>query len=158
MFSKNQKNNGKSKPSTGSGSGASRAQPSVISSEMSVLGNVISDGVLDIDGAIDGNVKCCSVTIRRNGKIRGDVIAETVKVFGEVAGMIKARSVTLHETAHVEGVIMHESLSVEDGAFIDGKFKRMEKVLLDDQEVDDMVDDDEENAKIELLESLRIVQ
>ena len=29
--------------------------PSVIASNMSVLGNIISDGILDIDGQVDGN-------------------------------------------------------------------------------------------------------
>lgn len=155
MFSKKSKTNS---PAPSTSSSFSRGQPSVISSEMNVLGNIVSDGTLDIDGQIDGNVKCRNLTVRGNGRIRGDVIAETVKIFGVVTGMVKARNVVLHESAHVEGVIMHESLSVEDGAFIDGKFKRMDKVVLDDQDVDDYVDDDEENAKIELLESLRIVQ
>ena len=159
MFSKKKTKTTSERASSGASSSSfSKGQPSVISAEMSVLGNIVSDGFVDIDGIVDGNVKCHSTTIRANGKINGDITAEIVKVYGMVTGMIKARSVTLHETAHVEGIIMHESLSVEDGAFIDGKFKRMDKLVLDDEEVADYAADDEESAKVELLESLRIVQ
>ena len=101
--------------------------PSVISHDMNILGNLISDGYVDIDGRIEGNVKCVALTVREKGMIKGDIIAEKVKVCGEVSGLIKARFVHLACTAKVRGVIMHESLSVDDGAFIDGQCKRMDR-------------------------------
>lgn len=118
-----------------------KSPPSVISADVNILGNIISDGVLDIDGRVDGNVKCRSATIRRNGRIMGDIVAESVQVFGEVTGTIKAKEVSLFATCRVEGVIMHESLTIEDGAFVDGQFKRMDKVVLDDVISDDDDDD-----------------
>jgi cytoskeletal protein CcmA (bactofilin family) len=118
-----------------------KSPPSVISADVNILGNLISDGVLDIDGRVDGNVKCRSATIRRNGRIMGDIVAESVQVFGEVTGTIKAKEVSLFATCRVEGVIMHESLTIEDGAFVDGQFKRMDKVVLDDVMCDDDDDD-----------------
>lgn len=108
--------------------------PSVIAEDMNVLGNIVSEGVLDIDGKIEGNVRCQSASIRENGKIRGDVMADTVHVYGSVEGLIKARTVILYASARVAGTIMHESLSIEDGAFVDGKFKRTDKVFIDDEE------------------------
>jgi cytoskeletal protein CcmA (bactofilin family) len=107
--------------------------PSVISEDMHVLGNVVSDGLLDIDGKIDGNIRCRVATIRPNGKVRGDVLADTVHIHGQIEGLIKARSVMLYAGARVQGTIMHESLSVEDGALVDGKFKRTDKVFGDDE-------------------------
>ena len=98
--------------------------PSVISGDMHILGNLVSEGLIDVDGAIDGNVKGDQVTVRAKGKIKGDIVADIVHVYGEVYGLIRAHSVHLYSSCHVEGVIMHESLTVEDGAFIDGKFKR----------------------------------
>lgn len=104
--------------------------PSVIASNMNVLGNIISEGILDIDGQVDGNVRGHSVTVRPNGRICGDLIAEDVFIYGEVDGLIKARNVTLYATAHVTGTVMHESVTIEDGASIDGKLKRSEQLLL----------------------------
>jgi len=104
-----------------------KAAPSIISCDMDLLGNIISDGVVDIDGRIEGNIKAEQITIRENGRIMGDVYADTVHVYGKIIGIIKAKDVHLHASCHVEGTIMHETLSVEDGAYVDGKFKRTDR-------------------------------
>ncbi len=103
-------------------------EPSVIAANMNVLGNIVSDGVLDIDGQIDGNVRAEVVTLRPNGRIRGDLLATEVYVHGTVDGLIKAQAVNLYATAIVRGIVMHETLAVEDGAQVDGKLKRTEPV------------------------------
>lgn len=106
--------------------------PSIISSDLRVLGNIVSDGVVDIDGTVEGNVKCHMATVRKNGHIKGDVVAESVHVYGKIQGLIKARNVHFFKGCRAEGVIMHESITIEDGAFVDGRFKRTEQLDLDD--------------------------
>lgn len=107
--------------------------PSVIAGDMHVLGHIISEGMLDIDGKIDGNVRCHTASVRENGRVKGDIIAEVVHVHGSVEGLVKAKSVILYATAKVTGTVMHESLSIEDGAFIDGKLKRTDKIFIEDE-------------------------
>ncbi|MCD6034758.1 MAG: hypothetical protein K0R63_499 [Rickettsiales bacterium] len=102
--------------------------PSIISSDLNILGNLISEGSVEVAGRIEGNITCTSVTIHRNGLVKGDVIAETVQVNGEVRGLIKARYVKLSENGRVIGVIMYETLSIEDGAFVDGQCKNTDKL------------------------------
>lgn len=146
------------------GSAPRKSTPSVISADMNVLGNIISDGFLDINGRVEGNVKCDSTTIREHGQIKGDVVADTIQIYGHVEGLVKAKSVHLYASARVIGVIMHESLSIEDGAFVDGKFKRTDKVFIDDDASydagsdffndDDKSDDDEEEG---VLDNLKLV-
>ena len=104
-----------------------KAVPTVISSDMHVLGNVVSEGIIDFDGTIDGNVHCFTLVLRHNGKVNGEVHADNVQVYGRVKGLIKAKTVQLHSTCCVEGIIMHEAISIEDGAIIDGKIKRTNK-------------------------------
>lgn len=106
--------------------------PSIISSDLRVLGNIVSEGMVDIDGVIEGNVKCHTATVRNNGHIKGDVVAETVHVYGKVQGLIKARNVHFFRGCRAEGVIMHESITIEDGAFVDGRFKRTENLDLNE--------------------------
>lgn len=101
-------------------------EPSVIASNVNVLGNMVSDGVLDIDGQVDGNVTAQMVTVRPNGRIRGDLMATEAIVHGTVDGLIKAHAVSLFSTAVVNGTIMHETLMIEDGAVMNGKLKRTE--------------------------------
>lgn len=137
-----------------------KTTPSVISADMNIMGNIISDGVLDINGRIDGNVKCDSATIRDQGLIKGDVIADTVQVYGKIEGLVKARHVVLYATSHVTGIIMHESLSIEDGAFIDGKLKRTDKVFIEDEShfsSHEMDYDSEAAPKENVLDSLRLI-
>jgi len=118
--------------------------PSVLSSELHILGNLISSGPIDVDGSVEGNVKGDQVTIRQSGRVAGDVVAEVVHVYGEVRGLIRATAVHLYSSARIEGVIIHKSLTVEDGAFIDAKFKRMDAkvsadpLVIDEENVDSL--------------------
>jgi len=113
---------------------AKKGVPSVISADMHILGNMMSEGHVDVDGSIEGNVKAEQVTVRANGKVKGDITAQTVHVYGEVRGLIRAHGVHLYSSCHVEGVIIHQSLSIEDGAFVDGKFKHAQDKTLNDHE------------------------
>ncbi|OYW13783.1 MAG: hypothetical protein B7X02_01435, partial [Rhodospirillales bacterium 12-54-5] len=108
--------------------------PSVLAADLHILGNLVSDGVVDIDGQIDGNIKAHTISIRSNGCVRGDVEAEIVQVYGAVEGTIRGKTVILYSTAKVVGVIMHEALTIEDGAFVDGKCKRTDKVFISSDE------------------------
>ncbi|MBM3618608.1 MAG: polymer-forming cytoskeletal protein [Alphaproteobacteria bacterium] len=104
---------------------------SIIASDMTVIGDIHSDGTVDIDGRVEGNVRCQMATIRKNGHIKGDLVAETISIYGKVQGLVKARSVNFFKGCKVEGVIHHETITIEDGAFVDGRFKRADQVVLD---------------------------
>ena len=147
---------------------------SVVASNMNVLGNIVSDGILDIDGQVDGNVRGHSVTVRPDGRIRGDLVATEVFIHGTVDGLIKAENVTLFATAHVRGTIMHESITIEDGAKVDGKLKRTERLAIEDMRAesarrnlvpvtdstfDSQNDNDEPQSEreIKILEILRLI-
>lgn len=107
--------------------------PTIITKELHVLGNMVSDGAVDFAGTIDGNIRCDSLTLRESGTVRGEITATTVHIHGTVKGLIRAKNVHLHASCHVEGIIMHEQLTIEDGAFVDGKFKRTDRVTSSDE-------------------------
>jgi cytoskeletal protein CcmA (bactofilin family) len=149
--------------------GRKGAIPSVIAADMNVLGNIISEGMLDIDGKIDGNVRCHTLNLRENGRIKGDVIAESVHIHGQVEGLVKATHVMLYASARVTGTLMHETLSIEDGAFVDGKLKRTDRIpveeVLDERaapllEGNFVNDNDEPASEAEriVLENLRLIR
>ena len=170
MFGRSTNSNSKSQPA--SALGKRGVTPSVIAADMCVLGNIISDGMLDIDGKIEGNVRTHTVSIRENGKVKGDVIAEVVHVYGTIEGLVKAKAVMLYGTARVTGTVMHESLMIEDGAFIDGKLKRTDKVFVEDESAAllssqasqlleahfDNDNDDASDAERIVLEHLRLIR
>jgi|CXWL01.1.fsa_nt_gi cytoskeletal protein CcmA (bactofilin family) len=107
--------------------GGSHAILSVIAQDTHMLGTLISDGSIDFDGTIDGNIRCHTLTVRKNAHVKGDVTTDILNVYGKIEGLVRAKHVHLYKDCHVEGIIMHEGLIIEDGAFMDGKCKRIDK-------------------------------
>ena len=118
MFSKSRK-----PPSTGTPPPA--PAPSIISADMRVVGDISSQGEIQVDGTVEGDVRAKSVLIGESADIKGELFAEQVQIHGRVNGLIKSRVVHLARTAHVVGDILHESMSIENGAFLEGHCKRM---------------------------------
>ena len=55
-------------------------------------------------------------------------MAESLTIRGKVHGTIRSKNVNISSKARITGYIEYGSLSVEDGAFIDGQFKQLAKV------------------------------
>ncbi len=144
MFSKGKKGSGYD------GDGAAPlkvAVPSIISTDMKIIGNIISDGEIQVDGRIEGDIKSKNLLVGEPASIKGEIVVDTIEVFGTVVGQIKANSVTLAKTAHVVGDILHEFLAIEKGAFLDGHCKRMPEKKENPERISLVRDAAEETAK-----------
>jgi cytoskeletal protein CcmA (bactofilin family) len=102
---------------------ASRSGPSIISADVKIVGKVISQGELDINGQIDGDVRASALTVGETGAVKGEVVAESVVIRGTVEGRIRARKVQLCTGAKVRGDIFHASLAIEPNAIFEGAVK-----------------------------------
>jgi cytoskeletal protein CcmA (bactofilin family) len=102
-----------------------RVSPSIIGSNCTLTGDIVSDGEVHIDGNVTGDVRCAILVIGEEGSITGEINAETVRVLGAVTGQITASAVELAKTARILGDITHDSLAVEAGAYVDGRFNRL---------------------------------
>jgi cytoskeletal protein CcmA (bactofilin family) len=100
--------------------------PSLISAGLSVLGDMVSEGAIQIDGTVEGDIKCPDLTVGNDATVRGSINVDIARISGSVTGRIQARQVELSKSAQVQGDIIHEMLSIEAGAFVDGNFKRMD--------------------------------
>lgn len=107
-------------PVPGGRKGMGRAAPSIISSDLVVIGTLTSTGDIQIDGRVDGDIRSGSVTIGEKANFEGEIVAEECTIRGRVQGIVRARKVHLSGTCHMEGTILHESLAVEIGAFFEG--------------------------------------
>jgi cytoskeletal protein CcmA (bactofilin family) len=99
--------------------------PSIISPGLQVTGNLICDGDVQVEGAIEGDIRARHVTVGEAGSIVGHTIAERVVVSGKVNGKITAPTVVMHPSAKVFGDIAHETLTIETGAHFEGKCMRI---------------------------------
>jgi len=93
----------------------------VIGSGLKIVGSVSAEGLVEVHGQIEGDVSCTSLVISPNAQIHGSVAAEKVVVNGRVEGPIQGGDVVLKSKAHVVGDIRHQSLTIEKGAFFDGR-------------------------------------
>lgn len=100
--------------------------PSLISGDLSIVGTLTSTGDTQVDGTVEGNLVGRAITIGRNASVQGDLVCETLVVYGAVAGTIRAKDVALKQPSKVSGDIYHESLSIEPGARFTGKVARLE--------------------------------
>ena len=103
-----------------------RMAPSIIGEDLTVTGNVLSRGEVQVDGQIQGDVHCSSLIVGEKAQITGGIVAEDVVVRGRVMGSVRGNRVTLQASSHVEGDVFHKSLAIEQGAFFEGKSRRSE--------------------------------
>src|SRR5690554_3744416 len=87
-----------------------------------LIGDLVTNSSLRIDGEIDGNITCNGkLVLGQEGLVTGDIIAMEVELDGTVEGHISAELLlTLHQTAIVKGDIRTGRLVIEDGAHIEG--------------------------------------
>lgn len=134
MFSKAAKAEKSSDPSaTVTSERKTPVAASLISQDITIEGGVAGEGELHVDGVIRGDVRIGRLTLGDTGHIEGSIVAETVDIRGRVIGAVAAKQVRLYATAYVDGDITHEQLSVETGAFFQGrslKFQRTTPVAL----------------------------
>ncbi len=101
--------------------------PSIISSSLHVVGNLVSEGDIQIDGAVDGDIRTAIVTVGQSAEVKGEIVAESATIHGKVEGTIRARTVILGKTARVDGDIYQETLAVEAGAHFEGNCRKLAK-------------------------------
>jgi len=98
----------------------------MISADLTIIGNVYTKGKVILDGDIQGDLHCESLVVGENGDIKGGIIANEVTVLGRVFGSIRGNKVMLQSTSHVEGDIFHQGIGIEMGTIFDGTLKRTE--------------------------------
>lgn len=103
--------------------------PSIIGVDLSINGNVISKGEIQVEGVIQGDIHCSSLIVGEQAEVNGEVIAEQIVVHGKVTGAVRGMKVTLQSSSYVEGDIYHKSLAIEQGAFFEGKSRRTDDPL-----------------------------
>ena len=94
---------------------------SMIGSDVTISGNIQTEGDLHIDGRIEGDVKCSALVVGESGAIVGGIRAANARISGEVDGAIEAGALTLTSAARTKGDISYDQLSIEAGAKTDGR-------------------------------------
>jgi cytoskeletal protein CcmA (bactofilin family) len=100
------------------------ATRSVIDRRLLVTGDLEGRGELQVEGKVEGNIRCALLVVGSEGIISGNVTADEVVVRGEINGTIRANSVVLQDRARVNSEIFHKLLRIEAGVCFEGLARR----------------------------------
>ena len=104
--------------------------PSLLSTDLFIKGNLTTNGDIQIEGEVEGNIKANLLTIGKEAKIKGELNTDELIINGHVSGTIRAKKVTLTSSAKVEGDIIHQTLAIETGAHFEGSIEKSDNPLV----------------------------
>jgi cytoskeletal protein CcmA (bactofilin family) len=126
MFTQGSKSADESGQIAPSGSGANDGEPSVISADLKIIGDLHCAGDVQIKGTVEGDIRSRTVTVGEGAQVTGAVYGQAVHVSGSVTGQIEAPTVTVARSAKIQGDVIHDSLAVEAGAHLEGQCRRLD--------------------------------
>ncbi len=101
-----------------------KVQHSFIHADTKVTGDLEGVGDISVEGSVQGNITCRTLTLRGEPTITGDVHAEAVHVCGRFTGALHAKKVVLTKAARMTGDINYEILELHEGAEFEGGIRR----------------------------------
>ena len=84
-----------------------RRRGTIIAEGLKIVGSVTAEGLVEVNGHIEGDLHCTSLVVSPKAAITGGIEAERVVVNGRVEGPIRGGEVLLKSHAHVVGDIQH---------------------------------------------------
>ncbi len=101
-----------------------KVQHSFINADTEVTGDLEGVGDISVEGSVEGNITCRTLTLRGEPTITGDVHAEAVHVCGRFKRALHAKKVVLTKAARMTGDITYEILELHEGAEFEGGVRR----------------------------------
>ncbi|WP_128253644.1 bactofilin family protein [Falsirhodobacter deserti] len=116
-------------PKTEAAAPRGKAGTSVLSSDLTVVGNLKTTGDIQVEGTVEGDIRAHLLTVGESATIRGEIVADDIVVNGRVIGRVRGLKVRLTSTARVEGDIIHKTIAIESGAHFEGSVQRQDDPL-----------------------------
>jgi cytoskeletal protein CcmA (bactofilin family) len=94
----------------------------IVGASMQIKGEIRSREELVIEGEVDGLVESqSSITIGPNGKVKANIKARELAVFGIVRGNVEVtEKIAIRDKGSVIGDIKTAGISIDDGAYFKG--------------------------------------
>ncbi len=94
----------------------------ILGPDIAIDGDLAATADLHLDGRVDGDIKCAALVQGETSEIIGMVMAENAQVAGTIKGSITADKLVILKTARIEGDVSYGTLSIEEGAQVEGNF------------------------------------
>ncbi|PIE64919.1 MAG: hypothetical protein CSA26_06185 [Desulfobacterales bacterium] len=96
---------------------------SVITSDMTITGDVLFKGSLRVDGQIDGSIQGEQLFLGSNGMLDSDINVDTFNCQGSLQGNVTATHIVVEKTARIMGTIEAKDLDMAPEAVFTGVMK-----------------------------------
>ncbi len=94
--------------------------PSIVSENTKVKGDILSDGIIHVDGHVEGDISCDELIIGVKGSVTGSVTANILQLHGALKGKALIDNLFIAKSAKLIGDAAHNTIAIEPGAYIDG--------------------------------------
>jgi len=87
-----------------------------------ITGTIKANSKVTIQGTVDGDIECNSITISKSGNVKGKIKTDTITVEGKAEGEVNADDVlNIKSTGHVSGKVFYGEIQIEEGGKISGE-------------------------------------
>ena len=95
---------------------------SFLGAESEFKGDLVSKGILRMDGLVNGRIQANQVIITETARVTGEVLARKIIVGGKVEGSLRASEfVEITPKGNVKGEIFTKRLMILDGGEFNGR-------------------------------------
>ena len=101
---------------------------SIIAADLKVVGTLSTQGVVKVDGLVEGNIQAeRQVLVSKDGEVKGDIESNEVIVGGRIEGSVRATGrVEVQSTATIDGDILTKRILVHEGGEVNGNLRMSE--------------------------------
>ena len=101
----------------------------MIGEGVTITGTIKANNEVTIQGTIDGDIECNSVTINKSGNVKGKIKTETMIVEGKAEGEMNVNDVlNIKSDGHVNGKVFYGEIQIDEGGKLSGEINHRDKV------------------------------
>jgi len=84
-----------------------------------LTGNIESIENLQVEGKVNGDIRCDELVVTETGCITGDIVAKSITAEGTIKGSVRTDNLRLRKTSKIEGGVILKNWIVDSGARVD---------------------------------------
>ena len=100
----------------------------MIGEGVTITGTIKANNKVTVQGTIDGDIECNSVTINKSGNVKGKIKTETMTVEGKAEGEINVNTVlNIKSEGQVSGKVFYGEIQIDEGGKLSGEINHRDK-------------------------------
>ena len=100
----------------------------MIGEGVTITGTIKAENEVTVQGTIDGDVECNSVTINKSGNVKGNIKTNTMIVEGKAEGELNVIDIlNIKSEGNVNGKVFYGEIQIQEGGKLSGEINHRDK-------------------------------